>query len=397
MLSGRRTFTFEIILSGGMDSSAIAVLAASKYPGTMHAFTIGYPGWPWQDERHDARELADHLKMPFHELELSSDAVVDDFPTMVRFRDEPIADISGSSYYAVMKLARDHDVPVMLMGQGGDELFWGYDWTRDAVEQNFRKQALHDDGSVGLRDYIKVTAPPLSYTGGMRWLKGAAGIRAGLQRYSADRTSSADRMVFYDLVPEFQEAATLTPSLYSPDFARRITRDRPYDLFSTTRPWPQIDLRITRLVCETYLLVNGITQGDRLSMASSVELRLPLVDYRLVETVIGLRKTYTDFDLRPKKWLIDALKHIVPSFVITRPKRGFTPPWREWNRALFGRYGKELAEGYLVGQGVLRPDAARRLSRGIMLPSVQIPLAFEALVLETWCRQMQQTAPAPTA
>ena len=115
-----------VALSGGLDSGAIAALVAREYPETMHAFSIGYPGRPPCDEREDARQLADHLGMPFHEIELKTEDLVHLFPQMNYWRDDPIADISGYGYYAVMKLAREHGVSVMLQGHGGDELFWGY-------------------------------------------------------------------------------------------------------------------------------------------------------------------------------------------------------------------------------------------------------------------------------
>src|SRR5437660_2500312 len=131
-----------VALSGGLDSSAIAALAARKYPGTMHAFSVGYKGRPESDERADARALADYLEMPFHDIELETGAMIDSFPEVVYWRDDPIADISGGGYYSAMTLARGHGVPVVLQGQGGDELFWGYNWVRNGARQSARKAAL---------------------------------------------------------------------------------------------------------------------------------------------------------------------------------------------------------------------------------------------------------------
>ena len=107
---------------------------------------------------------------------------------------------------------------------------------------------------------------------------------------------------------------------------------------------------MTRLICETYLRENGITQGDRLSMASSVELRLPLVDHRLVETVIGLRKARSDWNLAPKSWMRAALQGVLPEWVMSRPKKGFSPPVRDWHRELFGLMVETLRAGFLCRQ-----------------------------------------------
>ena len=89
-------------------------------------YTIGYEGTPWQDERGMARELAQHLKMPLHEVELTCDDMVSTFAQMTVERDEPIAEIASTGMRAAMRCAREHGLPVMLSGLGGDELFWGY-------------------------------------------------------------------------------------------------------------------------------------------------------------------------------------------------------------------------------------------------------------------------------
>src|SRR5262249_34861404 len=149
-----------------------------------------------------------------------------------------------------------------------------------------------------------------------------------------------DRLVFYDLEPPFREAHRLVGSLYTESWRREIESNAIYGPFTIPQPWPPIDLLITRLICDTYMLENGLAQGDRLSMASSVELRLPLVDYRLAEIVIGLRKVHRDIHCGPKRWLRDAVKGVVPDFVLQRRKRGFSPPWRVWAKSLDRAFGK---------------------------------------------------------
>jgi asparagine synthase (glutamine-hydrolysing) len=80
---------------------------------------------------------------------------------MCILRDEPISDISGPGYLALMRLSRQQGVPVLLMGQGGDELFWGYPWTIDAIRQNQRKMRLLE-GRAGVFDYVGLSRPPMS-------------------------------------------------------------------------------------------------------------------------------------------------------------------------------------------------------------------------------------------
>jgi asparagine synthase (glutamine-hydrolysing) len=123
-------------------------------------------------------------------------------------------------------------------------------------------------------------------------------------------------------------------------------------------------------------------------MANGIELRLPLVDYRLVETVMGLRKGSSDWRLPPKAWLKAAVEDVLPPWVMNRQKRGFAPPIREWLAALFEEYGSRLPNGELVKRGVLSRSAAESWSRCVWTDGVVFPIAFNALVLEVWCEEM---------
>jgi len=384
-----------IALSGGLDSSAIAALAARKYPGTMHAFSIGYPGQLANDERSDARKLANHLGLPFHDAELSGDELVSFFPQLTALTDDPIADIAAFGYYSVMKLAREHNVPVVLQGQGGDELFWGYSWVQSAAQASARK-LLRDTNPVGaFSQYFKFNLPRgLSRSAVGEWSYQLGGLRTGWQNFKRDNAASPEQFVFYDLLSDFRDSQQEVRSLYSKAFKDQLNGANPTDLFTLERPWPNIDVTLTRLICDTYLRENGVTQGDRLSMASSIELRLPLLDYRLVETVIGLRKTVTDVNQPLKFWLKKAVEDLLPDEVINRPKRGFAPPVAAWHQQLFATYGDTITDGYLVQNDVLSPSAAKTQALGPFPTSAITPLSYKVLVLEQWCRQMSSLSNA---
>jgi asparagine synthase (glutamine-hydrolysing) len=380
-----------IALSGGLDSSAIAALSVKKYPGIMHAFSVGYPGKPSNDERNSARMLADYLKMPFHEIELTTQNFAEIFEELIFMRDDPIADISGYGYYAVSREARNKGVPVLLQGQGGDELFWGYSWVRDAAlmtedrlnGSSFLKTGYH---------LLKYTSPDLHFKNirqFYRWARNVAKILKS--RKQVDSNPIKYRPIFHELQPDFQDALNNLGCYYTPSFNETLSDSSAFDLFTYAAPWAFSDIRITKLICETYLLENGISQGDRLSMANSVELRLPFVDYKLVELIIGLRKTHQndpDFRYFPKPWLRDAIKDIVPDWVINRPKQGFAPPVHEWHSQIFMKYGRYLHDGYLVQTDILSGDAGDMLSNGPFPPGIVTPISFKALILEIWCRKM---------
>jgi asparagine synthase (glutamine-hydrolysing) len=192
----------------------------------------------------------------------------------------------------------------------------------------------------------------------------------------------------FDLSTDYQAAAAGAARFYGERMTEGLAAYDPSALFTFGLPWSNVEVMLTRLVCATYLRENGMTQGDRLAMASSVEMRLPLVDYRLVETVVGLRKTYGDAGLPPKTWLREAVRDALPADVFDRPKRGFEPPTREWHDALFAAYGDSLRGGVLVTSGILSREGAEDLARGAYPDGLTSPLSFKALVLEQWCRQM---------
>jgi asparagine synthase (glutamine-hydrolysing) len=388
-----------VALSGGLDSSAVAAVAARHRPGELHAFSVGYPGRPeGLDERDEARALARHLRLPFHEVEVETKEVVEFFPELNYWRDDPVADFSGHAYYAVMRKAREQGVPVMLQGQGGDELFWGYPQLRRAAVESVEKETLHGGGLTAPLRYLSPAAPSsLSGAGLSAWARDLGGARSGWRRLREHRSSPAGRLVFYDLSPDFRMAAEGVRPLYDESFAEQLIEGSAALPFTLPLPWPRVDVALTRLVSDTYLRANGVAQGDRLAMASSVELRLPLLDRRLVETVIGLRKTRTDVRLPPKAWLKSAVEGLLPEWVLSRPKRGFAPPVGEWHRALFDAYGGSLRGGYLVQSGVLNPVGADHLARGTFPAGLTSPLSFKALVLEQWCRRMSVEARATAA
>jgi asparagine synthase (glutamine-hydrolysing) len=378
-----------VALSGGVDSSAIAALTARTYPGVLQAFSVGYPGRPLNDEREQAKGLADSLKIPFHEVILTTEEQSDFFEELVYLRDDPIADISGFGYYAVSKKARECGVPVLLQGQGGDELFWGYEWVRQAAAQTLRKQARLRSGPWGRFRYLDMVRPPSLHPRQLwGWAKTGCGIPEMKMVYRRDGISHPDDMIFMELTPDFVNAHEESPGYYAPEFMEQVGDFSPKCLFRFPHPWLDVPVTITQLISQIYLLENGIAQGDRLGMANSVELRLPLVDYRLIETVIGLRRTYPDYRFPPKYWLKEALRDILPDEILSRPKQGFAPPVREWHDNAFRRHGNKLIDGMLVQEKIMTDQAVQTLAAG-MYPPVVVPISFKALVLELWMRRIR--------
>ena len=360
-----------LALSGGIDSSAIAALVAASRPEGFAAFSVGYAGRPPSDERRQAGDFAARLRIPFHEVELTTDEIVESFPALNYWRDDPIADIAGFGYFAVMRAAREAGVPVMLQGQGADELFWGYPELRRAAADSLEAARRQATGSAALK-----------------LGRSLAMLRHGLAAFTQAWRRPSRQLPFYDRAPDYRMAAQGVHRYYAQPFAERVASVDAAELFCCDLPWPNVEVLLTSLICSTYLRENGVTQGDRLGMASSVELRLPFADHRLVETVVGLRKARSDSALQPKAWLKAAVRDVVPAEILDRPKRGFAPPIHEWHAALFARYGETLRGGVLENNGVLSAHGVEMLAGGPFPAGAIAPISFKALVLEQWCRQM---------
>lgn len=326
-----------IALSGGLDSSCIAALIARDSGTDFRCISVGYPGSQTMDESRFAEDFARVLRLPYTRVEVTTDDIVASFPQLVAMRDDPIADIAGPSYAAVAKAARELGIKVLMQGQGGDELFWGYPWVVDAVRRTEgRGTATRFLSAIGLR--------------------------------------RERELVSYQLTPQFQAARRILPALLTQPVAEPRA-EAPADA----------PISLTRLICDTYLRCNGIVQADRLSMAYSVEPRNPFLDHQLIETVIGLRKNYRDVDLAPKAWLREAVADLLPPAILHRPKRGFQPP-ADWRPRLIRKYGHLLNDGELATSALF--DNAL-LSRFAAPDRRLMPLAFPLITLEVWSRQLR--------
>jgi len=382
-----------VALSGGLDSTLIACMASHHYESKLHAFTVGYDIDSLSDETEDARQLAVHLVMPFHSIRVSAREITDEFPVLVRAADDPIADIASYGYFRLMKAARAAGVPVMLTGQGGDELFWGYPWVRRAARATRQVLAVASGAmpSPSLAAALRPQPPAsLDAKGLLRWASDGFGIQQRLRLRAAVRARVANPALplFYELASHHEEPRFVRRA--NSIFGTMLAGVRASPAASMAEPARGLppDLALTDLICSTYLLENGLAQCDRLSMWWSVECRVPLVDYRFAEQVIGLRRHHSDLDLPPKTWLRQAAARFVPEFALRRPKRGFTPPVRHWLGKLFAQYGCSLRKGRLVAEGVLSEEAGREFADFRPTRAPLSPWPYTALVLEQWIREV---------
>lgn len=364
-------------LSGGIDSSAIACIANQYYPGNLQAISIGYKNAENVDERNEARALAKALSIGYYEVEIDDCDMINDFSNMVYCRDEPIGDITGYNYLKIMEKAHNSNIPVMLQGHGIDELCWGYPWV---------KKTVHDNENIveTIKNIYRT-----SETRNGRFKK----INSIIKNINSDsfnfRNSRYVKLFELNIHTKYliKNIEGIFGEKYKDiDISKYISMGMPrYNKnYFTTRS----DLEVTRNICTTYLRNNGISQGDKLSMAKSVEMRLPFVDYSLVETIIGLRKNYRDENLPEKYYLKQALKDIVPQEILNRPKRGFSPPATRWQQKIRQKYGHLLNNGILVKNNIITKDAAERLGRPDISNGSEAVMSRLAIILELWFREL---------
>lgn len=348
-LMGSADVPVAVALSGGIDSSLVAALTAKHYPGQIHAFTIGYEGRPRTDERGVAADLAEELGIGFTEVELTNQEVIDNFPQMVAAMDTPIGDIAAYGYYRVSQAAHDAGFPVLLSGMGGDEFFWGYQWVREAVVRN---QAILS----GIR-------PKLPW-----W-----------QRLLGKKTP--EKPEFFGVHPDLCNGNKWSRELMPSKLASTLSPDYWLQVAGLDLSQP-MHLAVSKLLNRTWLRSNCLALVDRMSMAHSVEVRLPLLDVELVDRVTGMRNAgLADWEHPHKRLLIEALKDSLPQDVLTRKKQGFTPPVHSWMKGIVGRFSHLLDNGVLREQGLIRPDAPDIKNAGF-----DMPFLYKLTLLECWAR-----------
>jgi asparagine synthase (glutamine-hydrolysing) len=294
-------------LSGGVDSSAVVATMARPGGAPVKTFSIGFTDEAFSETRY-ARMVAEHFGTEHHELILEPDAlgVLEDLATAL---DEPFGDASAIPTYMVSRLAAAH-VKVVLSGDGGDELFAGYD--RYLVEARERRRE-----------------PPWL---ARRVLAAAAGAMPdGMRgRNRLRHMSLAGPARYLDAVTLFREDARRR--LFTPAVVECLAlarRETPAAGAATPAHWLSA---LQYRDIHTYLPLDILTKVDRMSMAHSLEARVPLLDHRLVEFAATIPPSMLLRGGAGKHVFKRALRGLVPDAVLDRPKQGFGVPLSRWFR-----------------------------------------------------------------
>lgn len=331
-----------VFLSGGIDSSAVlAAMATRVDPARIETFTIGFEEASF-DESPWARAVAKHFGVNHHQRTMSIDALLTHAPEVLDLLDEPLADPSLVPTYALSKLARDH-VTVALGGDGGDELFAGYDtFVAERLARPYLQlPALARRGVAALVGALPPSREKLSFQ-----FRAARFVR-GLDPDPLVR----NQRWFGSFLPE--EAAALVRGAVAPG--------RVYEDLRALAPPPgeQASLELWTAI---YLPEDVLTKVDRASMSVSLEVRAPMLDPDLAAFAHALPYEYKLRGLT-RKWILKrALKDRLPPEILRRGKQGFGPPFSAWLQGPLRAEVEALLEPSRVARaGILDPLLVARI------------------------------------
>lgn len=373
-----------VLLSGGLDSSAVAAAVARAPGARLSTFSVAFAGAPELDERPFAREVAAHLGTDHHEVVIDARQFVDFLPELVWYTDEPLADLASVPLYHVSKLARGH-VKVVLSGEGSDEVLGGYDF--DVLVAAQERAARTRDTLAGRARALRL--PRALTSAAARVLPSwRSALEAEPLETDERRLPVPHHMTNYWTSAEKRALLRSRPEL--PDSFDRLRAD--LARLGDAEPLHQL----LYLYCQGWLAADLLAKADRMSMACSLELRTPFLDWRLVEWAarapvrakVGRDESGRLVTKRVlRRW---ARAHLPPS-ILARPKRGFPVPVYDW---LAGPL-RGFVLDHLLGRDArlsawLEPAALRAVVERGLAPdaaTIERHRVANLLVLELWMRR----------
>ena len=358
-----------LLLSGGVDSAAVAAIMARLVPGRVKTFTVGFEGDSFFDERPYARRVARDLDTEHHDCVVRP-AAGTLLETLLDHHDEPFGDSSALPTYLVAREARAH-VTVALNGDGGDETFAGYDRFHAALIADRMPSPL----AHALRAAARLVPEGPSYHT----------RRRRIRRFADKAALPFDERIFawtsfFDL-----------PTLRVLDADHLADRDRVLSSYREALArcaGASLLSRLLYLNTRTYLLDDLLPKMDRMTMAHGLEARSPMLDRDLMEYVAGLPDRLKRRGGRGKIVLKKAVADMLPKAILTRPKHGFGVPLGEWFRGeLRPRVEALLLDRPRLARW-LRPDAVSRIfAEHLSGQSDRGHQLWTLLTLELWLRK----------
>jgi len=362
------------LLSGGVDSTAMLSFAVGKTDRPISSFTIGFSDPAIPDERPYAQLAAKKFGTQHYEMTITADDFAEFLPKYVWHMEEPVCEPPAVALYYVSKLAKSY-VKVLVSGEGGDEAFAGY--------SNYRNLLWLERLKTFVRPVSGLTSGILlavnHFIRSEKINKYAPLIDMPLDRYYYSRTSNPFR--FFN---------SHIDGLYSSDF--RSVVDKDLSLEAVTRYLrngvpPDNLSRMLYVDTKTWLPDDLLVKADKMTMANSVELRVPFLDHEVLEFAASLPGTYKVRGWTTKYIAKKALHKRVPHEIITRRKAGFPVPYESWLRKeLLGLVRDVLFNKRAIDRGYFRRDCIERLVSSDLRFGGFSKEIFSLVTLELWHR-----------
>jgi asparagine synthase (glutamine-hydrolysing) len=360
------------LLSGGIDSTALLSLAAAKSSKPISTFTIGFSSESVIDERPFARLAAERFGTTHYEMSISPNQFSEFLPQYVWHMEEPVCQPPAIALYYISKLAREH-VKVLISGEGGDEAFAGYETYRNNFWFERFKSLL---GPV--RGLVRRSSSLLSNMVHSRVLdKYGPRVDTPFEQYYLSRTSSPFDYFAQNICDLYSdEMAANTDEEYSLSVTQEyLARAKDYSVFD----------KMLYVDINTWLPDELLIKADKMTMANSVELRVPLLDHKVLEFAARLPRNQKVRGWTMKYLLKRALRNRVPTEILQRRKAGFPVPYGKWLRGNLRGYvsdvllgDKAMSRGYFKRSAIENLISLDRKGRDY---SREI---FSLLVLELW-------------
>ena len=365
-------------LSGGIDSSAIVGLMAEKVgaEGPVNTFSIGFQAASYNELPY-SREIAARFGTNHHEGIVDPN-LSDLFERLVTHFDQPFADVSLFPTFLVSQIAREH-VTVALSGDGGDELFGGYD-TYEAEALAHRMSMVVPDSAMPFFSGIASLLPPSEKKKGIvnklrRFTRGLATAPSTIAQYRwMTFLDAGTKQRFYT---QGLQSALVDSDVYAP--IRRHLRGAHTD-----------DLLNRQLYADLLVYLNDdiLVKVDRMSMAASLETRAPFLDVDVIELAFSMRGHLKIRHGERKYVLKRAMKELLPKSVRTRGKEGFSIPMKNWLRREWAPMMQDLlGPDQVVRRGWFEPaQVARCVDEHLTGKENHAHLLFSLMVLERWAQ-----------
>jgi asparagine synthase (glutamine-hydrolysing) len=341
-----------MFLSGGIDSSAIAAIMAKMIDRPLQTFSVAFADRAFNELEY-AREVARAIGAESHEIVIDDQDFFGALPKLVWHEDEPLAHPSSVPLYFVSELARRH-VTVVLTGEGSDELLAGYG-KYPRVSWNWRAGTVYEQ-------MLPASVRAAIATGVVPRLPAAFARYAKRSFLAMDRTPES---MFFDNFASIRLADQQT--LLAPGLRAAATRAGAYasslGYFNKPNGASTLLDRLLYADIKTYL-VELLMKQDQMSMAASIESRVPFLDHKLVEYAAMLPDEWKLSGFTTKRVLREAMTGLLPDSILKRPKMGFPVPFAGWMRGAWQSVARDvLLDRRSRERGLIDPAAVDTLLR----------------------------------